>query len=148
MPGITDQLNKYKSAVGTRNEGSAPSSAEKNKAANTSIGRTRGSMVSSGRSTGKTKQISKSATRTNRPRGSWEGYQHAPRTLLAMNGTGFYNKANQKARYKQKGTQIDMQKSASLDFKSNNNRIVDHRFSGLTKNNSVQKLKNITKSDF
>ena len=47
MPGVTDQIKKYQSAVGQRNKGSQPSSAQMQKAQNTSIGRTRGTITSS-----------------------------------------------------------------------------------------------------
>lgn len=146
MPGTNDQINKYKSAVGSRNEGSQPSRQQMQKAQNTSIGKTRGSMVSSGRTSSPSSPRMAATSVSGKPRGSWEGYQHANSTVLNMNGRGYDNKSLQKARNNPKTTNVQSQKSGSIAFNSKLNSSRDSRNVGLSKNNSICKIKKLTKS--
>jgi hypothetical protein len=101
MPlGAKNQVAGYKAAVGRRNIGSDPAPSSMQRAKDTAIGHNR-------RNSGPTNSASSLAPdNAPRGRGSWEGYIHAPSTVIQMEGTGYLAKSAQKARGSKPGMNI------------------------------------------
>lgn len=150
MPSIDDQIKKYQSAVGHRNVGSDPSAAQINNAKNTSIGNIRGTISrrssTEGGATAGEPRMSVSAASKARP--SWEGYMHAPKTLISSNDSGYLSKASQKARFKDKEVPIPRRLNQDqAKPKASSRNITDYRLKGSGRDSAskLRKLSNLKK---
>lgn len=148
MPGMKDQIQKYKAAVGKRNVGSQPSNSQVSNAKNTAIGKMRGTISSTNKnsSTNSIGKLSVTKATRGKPRGSWEGYTHAPTAYISPNNSGYNKKSSQHARNTPKRNIVNITPHGSVQANSFKvSRTFDSRRSGNVERNSICKLNNIIK---
>lgn len=130
---MNNQISHYKSAVGHRNVGSDASPSAMRNATRTALGQNRSSSVTSNNVA--------APTHAPKPKGSWEGYMHAPSAPIQMSGTGYLAKGAQKARVPRTGTDLASSMPTSLNL---NTRASSRPFNYThcsSKNNSAYLLR-------
>lgn len=146
---MKEQIAKYRSAVGKRNVGSQPSRAQMHKAKNTAIGKMQGTIRSKNNknsSAGSTGRLSATKATLGKPRGSWEGYMHAPSAHIVHNNTGYNRSSFQKARNFPRRSIIGKSPTSLTPSKFSPSVSFNHRNIGFADRNSACRLKEITKA--
>lgn len=148
MSGMHDQIRKYQNAVGKKNVGSQPSQQQVSNAKNTAIGKMRGTITANNKNStaGSTGRLSATKATSGKPRGSWEGYMHAPTAYIAANNNGYLNKSLQQARNAPQHNMITPNHRTTQSSNFNAFRVMDRRNLGSGERNSICKLANIIKS--